>query len=158
MLNFSFILLMVPVISYASPDRLSLKQKDLSQVDKVYISPGLVSVIEFPRNIIEVRIGTPETLKVSISQVSPKEITVYFSTSSAVASNLIVRSDRKIYVFDVVPSKVNHQDYIKINGTFGTPQNSSPYKLIERINIVPETINKQILKKIKPIESVQVTL
>lgn len=158
MFNFSYLLIMIPLISMASLDRLSLKQKDLSQVDKIYISPGLVSVIEFPSNIIEVRVGTPETLKVSISQVSPKEITVYFSTSLAVASNIIVRSDRKIYVFDIVPSKSNHQDYVKINGSFGNPRNSSPLMLIERMNIVPDSKVNKINLKSRQIESVKVSL
>lgn len=137
MLKCSLLFLLLPTYSFAAPDRLSLKQKDLSAVETIFVSPGLVSVIEFPNNIIEVRIGSPETLKVAISQVSPKEITVYLSTSAATPSNLIVRSDRKIYVFDIVPSRTTHQDYIKLSGTYNSPRSHNSLSLIEKQEIKP---------------------
>lgn len=108
--------------AFADIDRLTSGHSDLSQVEKIYLSPGLVSLIEFPQNIIEVRVGNPKSLKALISQVSPKELTIYLTNGTSVASNLIVRAEKRIFVFDIVPSKSNHQDYVKIKGSFGAPQ------------------------------------
>lgn len=108
-------------LAFAQTERLSQSHANLSKVQAITISPGLVSVLEFPQNIIEVRVGNPRALKVAISQVSPKELTLFLTSSNAGPSNLIVRADKKIYVFDVIPSKVNHQDYLKIRGGYSSP-------------------------------------
>lgn len=153
----SLFFLILPILSQASTMRISTKSKDLSSVEKVYISPGLVSLIEFPNNIIEVRVGSPETLKVAISQVSPKELTVFLSTSAAAASNLIVRSDRKIYVFDIIPSRSNHQDYIKISGTINSPGFASSIKMTERLQISPNYERNPPVNRILKSESIKVS-
>lgn len=115
----------------AQTERVSSVNHNLSTVDKIYVAAGLASVIEFPKNIIEVRVGDSQSVKALISQVSPKELTVYLSSTASKASNLIVRADKKVYVFDIVPSTSNHQDYVKIKGAFGAPSfigsNSSLY-------------------------------
>lgn len=108
-------------LALAQTERVSSVNHNLSSIDKIYVAAGLASVIEFPKNIIEVRIGDSQSVKALISQVSPKELTVYLSSTASKASNLIVRADKKIYVFDIVPSTTNHQDYVKIKGSFGAP-------------------------------------
>lgn len=123
---------------FAEPSRVSSAHSNLSLVDKIFLSPGRVSLIEFPQNIIEVRVGNPRSVKALISQVSPKEFTVYLASGASVPSNLIVRSEKKVFVFDVVPSKNNHQDYIKIRGAFGTPNFTQPQIVANRIEITPQ--------------------
>lgn len=117
--------------AFAQTERVSSVNYNLSTVDKIYVAAGLASVIEFPKNIIEVRVGDSQSVKALISQVSPRELTVYLSSTASKASNLIVRADKKVYVLDIVPSTSNHQDYVKIKGSFGAPSfigsNSSLY-------------------------------
>jgi len=108
-------------ISLADVPRLSSHNADLSSVDKIFLSPGLVTLLEFPQNIIEVRVGNPKSIKALISTVSPKELTLFLSSSMSIPSNLIVRSEKRIFVFDIVPSKTTHQDYYKISGAYGSP-------------------------------------
>lgn len=111
--------------AFAQTERVSTVNHNLSTVDKIYVAAGLASVVEFPKNIIEVRVGDSQSVKAIISQVSPKELTVYLSSTASKASNLIVRADKRMYVFDVVPSTTNHQDYVKIKGSFGSPSYGS---------------------------------
>ena len=118
------VLFIIGQSSYAQ-NRIESIHKNIGQSSKIYLKPGLVSVLEMPQNIIEVRIGNPNDLKGVISQVSPKEITLFFKTSNASATNLILRSDRKVYVFDVIPSQNKHQDYVKISSGIGIVQNMS---------------------------------
>ena len=117
----SFFNIILLSIAYASDERISAIHKDLGKETKVSIAPGLVSVLEFPQAITEVRVGHPGVLKAQISSVSPRELTLTLSGGGMVATNLIVRAERRVFVFDIVPSRVSHQDYVKIRGGFGGP-------------------------------------
>lgn len=128
---------------------------DLSQTQKIFIAPGLVSLLEFPQNIIEVRVGDINSVKAIISQTSPKELTVYLANSKAKASNLIVRAEKKIYVFDVVPSSTNHQDYIKISGSFGSPNFSKAISNYKSVKIEPQSKKE---KKINIVSDQKITV
>ena len=126
-------------LAFAQTPRLSTNQFDLSKVANIRISPGLVSVLEFPQNIIEVRVGNPKSIKALISQVSPKELTLFLSSSLSQPSNLIVRSEKRVFVFDIVPSRNNHQDYYKISSAYGSPNSESNHKkLIAQSSLSPE--------------------
>lgn len=125
--------------AFAQTPRISSTSYNLSTVDKIFVSPGLVTVLEFPQNIMEVRVGDLNSVKAIISKNSPKELTVYLSSSSARASNVIVRAEKKIYVFDVVPSKSNHQDYVKIRGSYGSPTQIERLSVTQAFKIEPTT-------------------
>lgn len=124
-------------MAFAQTDRISTVSHNLANVDKIYVAAGLVSVLEFPQNIIEVRVGDLSSIKAVISQVSPKELTIYLSSSASEATNIIVRAAKKIYVFDIVPSNTNHQDYVKIRGTFGSPGFKSSISSQQAVKIEP---------------------
>ena len=119
---------LLPLVAFSAAPRISTTISDTSKVAKVFLSAGLVSVFEFPAGITEVRVGDPKSVKVLISQVSPKELTVLLASSAARASNLIVRADKKIYVFDLIPSKSTHQDYVKIRSGYGAPAYTGVYE------------------------------
>ena len=125
--------------AFAQTDRISTVSHDLAHVDKIYVAAGLVSVLEFPQNIIEVRVGDLSSVKAVISQVSPKELTIYLSSSASKATNIIVRAEKKIYVFDIVTSNSNHQDYVKIRGTFGSPNFKGNFINQQSVKIEPTT-------------------
>ena len=125
-------------ISFAEVPRVSSTQTDLSKVQKIYLSPGLVSLIEFPSNIVEVRIGNPESVKAIISQASPKELTLLLTHQSSVPSNLIVRAEKRVFIFDLVPSQSLHQDYIKVRGAFGAPTSNQNLKVVVQQVLEPK--------------------
>lgn len=119
----------------APPSRVSSMRKDLSQAEVIYLATGLVSVVEFPSPILEVRNGNPNSIRAMISTVSPKELTLTMNQS--VPSNLLIRAGKRMYVFDIVPSKATHQDYVKVSGAFGSPAYASNTEPIETIEISP---------------------
>lgn len=134
--------------AFARTDRISTISHNLASVDKVYVAAGLVSVLEFPQNIIEVRVGDLSSVKAVISQVSPKELTIYLSSSASKATNVIVRAEKKIYVFDIVPSSANHQDYLKIRGTFGSPNLKDNFANQQSVKIEPSAARMPTYKVI----------
>jgi hypothetical protein len=133
-------------VAWAQPHRLESKYVNIAESSQIYIKPGLINVLELPQNIIEVRIGNPNELKAIISQVSPRELTLYFKHSNVSATNLIVRSDRKTYVFDIIPSNSKHQDYVKVSGSFGILTRSSAFKVRESSVISPQKVSPVKMK------------
>lgn len=131
-----FYSLLLPM-AFAQTDRISTVSHNLANVDKIYVAAGLVSVLEFPQNIIEVRVGDLSSVKAIISQVSPKELTIYLSSTASKATNIIVRAEKKFYVFDIIPSTSNHQDYVKIRGTFGSPSFKGNFTNQQSVKIEP---------------------
>ncbi|MBL7557603.1 MAG: hypothetical protein JNM24_17370 [Bdellovibrionaceae bacterium] len=114
-------------------ERISRPVVNLNDSKSIYLSPGLISVVEFPDPIIEVRVGDPGSLKPVISQVSPKELTLIFKASNSVATNLIVRSGKRVFVMDVIPSKSRHQDYVKVRGVYSfVPHGNSIHRPITK--------------------------
>lgn len=112
------ILMVVGVISSASPpSRISSQVLDLSSPHQIRIAPGLVTVLEFPDPITEVRVGLPESLKALISSVNANELTLYLAEAGGRPTNVIVRSGRRVFVFDVNPSVGTHQDFVRIRGS-----------------------------------------
>ncbi len=136
MLFFSIFL----VFAQAQTNRIESNFHDIGNSSKIFLRPGLISVLEFPNPISEVRIGNPNVVKALISQISPKELTIYFKNTNALPTNLIVRSDRKIFVFDIVPSKSTHQDYVKIRGSVGSVGNSNKLQIIQSSSISTQNV------------------
>lgn len=111
--------------AFGAPNRISSITKDLSQVKKIYLHAGLVSTLEFKQAVIGVKVGNTDSIKAEISPSNPKEVTLRLKHQSAEPTNMIVRVDRHVYVFDLIPSKSSHQDYIKVVSSFGAPTRES---------------------------------
>lgn len=80
-------------MAYGGVSRISSIYKDLGKSHKIYLHAGLITVVEFPQNILEVRLGNPKSIKAQISQVSPRELTLFLSQQSVEPTNLIVKAE-----------------------------------------------------------------
>lgn len=138
--------------AFADVQRIESRIQHLSSTSRIYMKFGLISVVEFPQNIIEVRIGNPNFLKAVISQASPRELTLYYKINSTAATNLIVKSDKKIYVLDVIPSKNNHQDFVKITTGVGNYNSSQALKVLNEIEIKPSFQKKELKILLEKVE------
>lgn len=106
-------------VALAAPiPRISTLSPKMTEVDRIFLSPGLVSVLEFPALIHEVRVGNSNSLKVSISTVNPKELSLSWVSLTMPATNLIVRAGKSLFVLDIAPSRISHQDYVRVRPGF----------------------------------------
>lgn len=122
--------------SWGAPLRVSEVRKEQSQVDRIFLAPGMVTVLEFPEAIKEARVGLPQSFKVQISSVTPSEMTISRAGSIERPSNLIVRTGRRIWVFDLIPSRASHQDFIRVRTkgvSIPTHQAKSEGRVIEKV-------------------------
>ena len=152
MKNLLFVISLSPLITNAeAPDRIQSMRFDKSQVQRIYLAPGLGSILLFPCGLQEVFIGRSEDLKAQISPNDKKALFLNLKLNSSLPTNVIVKCspERSIFVFDIIPSKTRHQDLVEIRSSFGRPNNSSFGSAMLKNEIVkkPATINRFILKK-----------
>jgi hypothetical protein len=103
------------------PRRIMETFADLGDVHRIFLAPGLASVLQLPYPVTEAKIGSPDQVQAVISKTLPSELTLTLKTSSAQPTNLIVRCGSRTFVFDIIPSRRTHQDLIRISGAYGGP-------------------------------------
>ncbi|MCB0385399.1 MAG: hypothetical protein KDD43_08405, partial [Bdellovibrionales bacterium] len=117
-----FLLVTGATTSALGQQRISSLFFDRSTVGQLFIKPGLSTAVQFPCNIDEVKVGLKESLETSVSKTLKSELVISARSSLSQITNLIVRCMAGVFVFDVIPSKENHQDYVKILGGTGGPK------------------------------------
>ncbi len=114
----AMILLISTKPSLAEVSRISDKEFDLSKPQIVYMTPGRSTVVDFPCEISHSILGLTHDVKVRIGPDSKTTMTLWISSEQSQPTNLTVKCDDEIYVFDIYPNNFNHQDYVKIVDSF----------------------------------------
>lgn len=118
----------LPSFWASSQPRISSQFFDRSKVGLIYIRPGLSSLIQFPCEIDEAKVGLKSSLDVQISKTLKSELVLSARTNLSDPTNLIVRCSHGLFVFDVIANQRNHQDVIRIlGGTKGPVFFEKPY-------------------------------
>lgn len=109
--------------SFGQVERIQSTRFDRSQVMRIYLAPGLGSLVLFPCALVEVFVGRGEDLKAQISPSDKKTLFLNLKLNSSLPTNMIAKCEpeRNVFVFDVIPSKIQHQDLVDIRNVFGRP-------------------------------------
>lgn len=117
-----------------SLERIQSQSVDIGKVAKVYVAPGLASLMRFPCVIKEAVVGNSTLVDAQVSDKDAQSIILSIASPSKTSTNLIVRciSQRSPFVFDVISSRANHQDYLEVFAGYGRPGiKGANLKLIE---------------------------
>lgn len=103
--------------------RIQAKRVNRGEVEKIYLAPGLGSMVIFPCLLQEIFIGRSDDLKAQISPSDKKVLLLNLTLNSSLPTNLIAKCEgtRLVSVFDIIPSRSLHQDVIEIRSAFGRP-------------------------------------
>ncbi len=104
------------------PKRISGQIMDLGKVNTIYMVPGMATLIEIPTAVTGIRIGNPDAVQYFRPDKPENEVTLVLKDSLSKPTNLIIRSNQRKFVFDIVPSKQIHQDMVEVVGAFGGAQ------------------------------------
>lgn len=111
------------VVSFAAdihlPRRISGQILDLGKVHTIYMVAGMATLVEIPTAVTGIRLGNPDAVQYYRPEKPENEVTLVLKDNLAKPTNLIIRSNKKKYVFDIVPSKEVHQDTIEVLGSYG---------------------------------------
>ncbi len=123
-------------ISAGSVARIENFEVNRKEVAKIYMSFSKATIIRFPEAIEEIRLGLPNYYEAEISKIYKKELTLHLIENVNIPSNLIIRTTSEtVFVFDLVPSEINHQDVVFIDNSFyprilSSERSSSDRKII----------------------------
>lgn len=129
--TFAYLLqIFLSLSAYASAP-ISRTNVDLGKSTELRIGPGRISVLKMPEAIAETKVGAPKKLKALLSGSDPTELTLFWIESQAYRTNLIIRTTKRTFVFDVLPVTNGHQDLVEVRGAYGSPtfidSNQKPY-------------------------------
>jgi len=146
MKNLLFVISLITLTANANPDRIQSMRFDKSQVQRIYLAPGLGSIVLFPCALQEVFIGRSEDLKAQISPNDKKTLFLNLKLNSSLPTNVIVKCnpEKSIFVFDVIPSRSRHQDLVEIRSSFGRPNMIGGQNIQQVTNT--RTVNRLIVK------------
>jgi hypothetical protein len=119
LVTFIFLLSAIESIASDKVPRISVQTYHQGTVMKIYLSPGRSSVVDFPCQVTKASGGTGGDLHVTLATSIGNEVDLALDSSVSHSTSLIVRCKENVFVFDVIPSKVNHQNYIKIKQSRG---------------------------------------
>jgi hypothetical protein len=133
-------------VSALAQERIQSMRFDKSQVQRIYLAPGLGSIVLFPCGLQEVFIGRGEDLKAQISPNDKRTLFLNLKLNSSLPTNVIVKCtpEKSIFVFDVIPSRTRHQDLVEIRSSYGRPNLINGQRL-EQISQT-KTVNRLIVK------------
>ena len=101
------------------PRRISSQVMDLGRAYPLYMAVGMATLVILPGPVTGIRTGNPESIQYFRPDKPENEVTLVLQNHKAQPTNLILRSGKKIYVFDVVPSQRVHQDVLEVLGDYG---------------------------------------
>ncbi len=141
-----FVISLIHGTARANLDRIQAVRVDKGQVQRIYLAPGLGSILLFPCALQEVFIGRSEDLKAQISPNDKKTLFLNLKLNSSLPTNVIAKCspENSIFVFDVIPSRSKHQDLVEIRSSYGRPNFSVGHRLIESTQESPR--NKLVVK------------
>ena len=133
------------VNSEAATDRIQAMRFDRGKVMKIYLAPGLGSLILFPCGLSEVFIGRSDDLLAQISTTDKKNLFLNLKLNASLPTNIIAKcdEDKNVFILDVIPSRTRHQDLIDIRSVFGQAKRSD----ISEVNDVPVLRNSVVVEK-----------
>lgn len=114
------------------PRRISSQVVNLGKVYPIYMVSGLATLIEIPGVVTGIRTGNPDAIHYFRPDKPENEVTVVLKSAGVKPTNLIIRSGKQKFIFDIVPSKTVHQDSIEVVGSYGGAEfNNSGMTLID---------------------------
>lgn len=109
-----FILLAIYSSFTFSLDRIDEVAVDLKKTFPIYIHPGRTTTLDLPCSISYAIPGPNGDVKVEIGPDRDSSLLIWLTSRSSAPTNLTVRCEDRVLVFDIIPSRSNHQDYLKI--------------------------------------------
>ena len=92
----------------------------------LYLFPGRVSLLNLPCPVTKALIGSPKDIKAEIDKLNPSDAHILLKKWSSKPSNLILKCSDKVFLFNIIPARKSHYDYVKVLNHKETPK---PFKV-----------------------------
>ena len=92
----------------------------------LFLFPGRVSLLSLPCPVTKALTGSPNDIKAEIDKLSPTDAHILLKKWRSEPSNLILKCSDRVFLFNLIPARKSHYDYVKILSHIETPK---PFKV-----------------------------
>ncbi len=128
-------------------ERIAEVNLDRSRPFPINMHPGRTTTIDLPCAISYVMAGAYNDLKAEIGPDKDSSVVLWLTSHTSSPTNLVVRCDDRILVFDVIPSRNNHQDYLKVKKITDKPASGKLIADSKNYVTKPDIRKKELIKK-----------
>ena len=82
------------------------------------MTAGRSTILEFPCEVNHTVLGLEEEIKLQTGPDNKKTVTLWLNSPVVQPTNLVAKCSDEYYVFDIIPNKYNHQDFVDIVDAF----------------------------------------
>ena len=109
-----FSVVLISQIGFGKVKRISEKEVDLSKPHPIYMTAGRATLLDFPCDITPTILGLTNDITATIGPDNKNTMTLWVNSDGSQPTNMIVKCNDEVFVFDILPNRSNHQDYINI--------------------------------------------
>jgi len=80
----------------------------------LFLFPGRVSLLSLPCPVTKALTGSPNDIKAEIDKLSPTDAHILLKKWRSKPSNLILKCSDKVFLFNLIPARKSHYDYVKV--------------------------------------------
>lgn len=92
----------------------------------LFLFPGRVSLLSLPCSITKALTGSPNDIKAEVDKFSPKDTHILLKKWKSQPSNLILKCSDRVFLFNILPTKKSHYDYVRV---LNHTKTSKPFKV-----------------------------
>ena len=101
-------------VKEARPESVKFILSSEKKPESLFLFPGRVSLLSLPCPITKAITGSSNDIKVEIDKLSPMDAHILLKKWRSDPSNLILKCSDRVFLFNLMPSKKSHYDYIKV--------------------------------------------
>ena len=92
----------------------------------LFLFPGRVSLLNLPCIVTKALVGSPKDVKAEIDKLSPTDAHILLKKWGAKPSNLILKCSDRVFLFNLIPARKSHYDYVRVLSHTEAPK---PFKV-----------------------------
>ena len=96
------------------------------KAETLFLFPGRVSLLNLPCPVTKALVGSPKDIKAEVDKQSPQDAHILLKKWRSEPSNLILKCSDRVFLFNIIPTKKSHYDYVKVLSHKETPM---PFKV-----------------------------
>ena len=82
--------------------------------ETLFLFPGRASLLSLPCSITKALVGSPNDIKAEVDKINPQDVHILLRKWASQPSNLILKCSESVFLFNLIPAKKSHYDYVRV--------------------------------------------
>ena len=89
--------------------------------ETLFLFPGRASLLSLPCPITKALAGSPNDIKAEVDKINPRDVHILLRKWTSQPSNLILKCSESVFLFNLIPTRKSHYDYVQVIGRIKPP-------------------------------------